>query len=262
MRRGYADGPMGQVHYVEAGTEPGPVVVLLHQTASSSAMFERSMPIIAERYRTVAIDTPGFGQSDPPPAPVQIADYTQAVVAVLNALEIERAHVAGFHTGASIALDVAVDRPERVASATLVGLLACETDEERERWRKEIVKPWQPDGRGEFIDDMMAFLQLYLPEDDGEVFLLELLARLQAGPNYWWTYNAVLDYPAYDYFSRVRAPVLIVNPSEDPIYDETKRAHAALSGSGYVEVPGGADTVTRYPSEFAVAVLDFVDGLA
>ena len=58
MRRGYADAPNGQIHYAEAGT--GPAIVLLHQVASSAAMFERSAPTLAARYRTVAIDAPGW----------------------------------------------------------------------------------------------------------------------------------------------------------------------------------------------------------
>ena len=220
------------------------------------------MPLIAERYRAVAIDTPCFGQSDPPAQPVQIAEYTRAVVAVLDALGIQLAHVAGFHTGASIALDLASAHPERTASMILAGVLACEKAEERERWCSEIVKPWQADGRGEFVVDQAAFLQLYLPEEDGEVFLLESVARLQADLNYRWTYDAVIDYPAYEHFQRVLAPTLVMNPTDDPIYDETKRAHAALSGSLYTEILGGVDTVTRYPREFPAAVLDFLDELA
>ena len=45
MRRGYADTEVGQVHYVEAGE--GPPVVLLHQTASSSVVYARTLPLLA-----------------------------------------------------------------------------------------------------------------------------------------------------------------------------------------------------------------------
>ena len=80
MRRGYADTAVGQVHYREAGE--GEVVVLLHQTASSSIMYYRVMPYLAGRFRVVAMDTPGFGNSDAlagPPGPEGfIAQYAQA----------------------------------------------------------------------------------------------------------------------------------------------------------------------------------------
>jgi len=258
MRRGYADAPNGQIHYAEAGT--GPAIVLLHQVASSAAMFERSAPLLAARYRTVAIDAPGFGLSDPPRTPGDLHEFSDAVIAVLDSLEIESAHVVGFHTGASVTLDLAVRSPNRVASATLVGILAVQNDEEREHWRETIVKPWKADGRGDFVAAQVEFLQLYIP-DDGESFLSELISRLQAGPNYWWAYNAVLDHPAYDLFGQITQPVIVLNPADDPIYDETKRAHAALPGAAYAEMPGGADAPVTYPAEFAAAVLAFVDGL-
>lgn len=260
MSRGYADGPGGQIHYIEAGA--GPPLVLLHQVASSAAMFERSMPALAARYRTVAIDAPGFGLSDPPARPGDLSEFSEAVVAVLDSLDIASAHVAGFHTGASVTLDLATRAPDRVASATLVGILAVETDEEREHWRETIVKPWNSDGRGEFVAGQVDFLRLYMPEDDGAIFLSELISRLQAGPDYWHAYNAVLDHPAYELFSKVTQPVLVINPVEDPIYEETRRAHAALPGAAYVEIPGGADAPLTYADEFAAAILDFVSGVA
>ena len=259
MRRGYVDGPGGQIHYIEAGD--GPPLVLLHQVASSAAMWERSMPLFAVHHRVVAIDAPGFGLSDPPTKPGELGEFSDAVIAVLDSLEIESAHMAGFHTGASVTLDLAVREPERVASAILVGILACESDEERERWRETIVKPWKADGRGEFVEDQAAFLRLYLPEDDGETYLSELISRLQAGPDYWWAYNAVLDHPAYELFPKLTGPVMVLNPSEDPIYEETRRAHAAIAGAAYAEMPGGADAPVTYAAEFAAAVLEFIDGL-
>ena len=259
MRRGYVDGPGGQIHYIEAGS--GSPVVLLHQVASSAAMWERSIPLFAANHRVVAIDAPGFGLSDPPARPGELSEFSDAVIAVLDGLRVESAHFAGFHTGASVTLDLAVHRAERVASATLVGILACESDEEREHWRETIVKPWKADGRGAFVEDQAAFLRLYLPEEDGETYLSELISRLQAGPDYWWAYNAVLDHPAYDLFPRLSQPVMVLNPADDPIYDETRRAHAAIAGARYAEMPGGADAPLTYANEFAAAVLEFIDGL-
>jgi len=63
-------------------------------------------------------------------------------------------------------------------------------------------------------------------------------------------------------FGEITQPVLVINPADDPIYDETKRAHAALPGAAYAEVPGGADAPITYPAEFAAAILRFVDGLS
>ena len=56
-------------------------------------------------------------------------------MAVLDALEIESVHAVGFHTGATIAIEMAARNPDRIRSAVLAGVLAIQSDEEREYWR-------------------------------------------------------------------------------------------------------------------------------
>ena len=56
--------------YREAGPEDGDTLLLLHGFPSSSRMFDTLIPLLADRYRLIAPDFPGFGQSDaPPPTP-------------------------------------------------------------------------------------------------------------------------------------------------------------------------------------------------
>lgn len=259
MRRGYTDGPDGQIHYLEAGE--GDTILLLHQTASSSAMWERNVPQLAARYRVVAPDNPGFGLSDAPERQTEIGDYGAAVLAVLDALGIGSAHIVGFHTGATIAIDLAAHHPERVSSAILAGVLAVKNDEERERWRDMIINPWEPDGKGEFLEKHLEFFRGFVPEDDGELFLAELLARLQAGPNYWWAYEAILTHPTFELLGQIERPVLVLNATEDLLYDDTKRLHGEIAGASYTEIPGGVMATSEYPDEFGAAVLEFIDGL-
>ncbi len=52
--------------YREAGPEDAPVIVLLHGYPSSSRMWDRLIPLLADRYRLIAPDYPGFGHSDAP----------------------------------------------------------------------------------------------------------------------------------------------------------------------------------------------------
>ena len=55
-----------KIFYREAGPENGPVLLLLHGFPTSSHMFRNLMPILADRYRVIAPDYPGYGQSDMP----------------------------------------------------------------------------------------------------------------------------------------------------------------------------------------------------
>jgi pimeloyl-ACP methyl ester carboxylesterase len=256
IQKAYADTPLGQLHYREAGS--GSPLVLLHQTASSSAMYERALPQLAARHRAIALDTPGFGMSDPPPERPRTCDhYARAVVALLDFLELDRAALVGFHTGATIALEVAAAYPERASAIALVGLLAIEDDEHERQW-SWILKPYTPDLDGRFLDFHMELLRMYVHEDDPEMLLTELAQRLVAGTEYWWAYEAVLTHRAYERLPLVRCPVLFVNPTGDMLIEETKRAHARTPGSFYAEMPGDAGAVMQFPREFADTVARFV----
>ena len=119
-RKGYADGPFGQIHYQEAGS--GAALLLLHQSPSSSEMFEAAYQPLAERgIRAIGVDTPGFGQSHVPDEQPWIPDYANAIRSVIDHLELERTAVLGHHTGASIAAELAVMEPERVTRVVLNG---------------------------------------------------------------------------------------------------------------------------------------------
>lgn len=255
--RAYATTPLGQIHYREAGD--GPPVVLLHQTASSSAMYERALPSFAAAgYRAIAMDTPGFGLSDAPPERPGSADYyARAVVALLDALGLERAALVGFHTGATYAIEVAASAPERVSAIALIGVLAITDDEHEASW-SWILKPYTPDLEGRFLEPHLELLRMYCHADDPEMLLTELAQRLLAGPDYWWAYESVLKHRAYERLPLVTCPVLYVNPTGDMLIAETKEAHARTPGSEYAEMPGDAGAVMQHPRAFAEVVTGFL----
>ena len=256
MRRAYAETSGGQLHYRETGE--GPALVLLHMTASSSLMFERALPLFGRRYRTIALDTPGFGASDPLPGTPTIPDYARALGEFLDARGLEDADLVGFHTGASIALELAVSRPERVRGLVLASILAVQDEQEAERWSELIAQPWQPDGRGEFLERVRWWLSMYVPPDDSEAYLAELIGTLAAGPAYYHAPAAVIAYDALGALTRLRAPTLFLSPVEDNLIEETRRAHAAAPGSAYTEIPGGDGACWQHPEAFAAAVLEFL----
>ena len=122
VRRGFADTPEGQVFYVESGA--GEPLILLHQSPRSSSMYLDLIPLLARRHRAIALDMLGYGHS--PPLTVvdgrgDVMEVAGNVVSVLDALDIERAHVFGFHTGAQVAAQVAANWPDRVAALILGG---------------------------------------------------------------------------------------------------------------------------------------------
>ncbi len=125
--RGYAPCRWGQLHYRAAGTEgeggaaQRPAALLLHESPQSSAIFERALPLLGERIAAYAFDTPGYGYSDPPPGPTSIPEYAAALLEAADALGLDRFAAVGVHTGAGIALQIAVQAPERVSHVVISG---------------------------------------------------------------------------------------------------------------------------------------------
>ncbi|MHB1809789.1 MAG: alpha/beta fold hydrolase [Solirubrobacteraceae bacterium] len=117
IRRAYADGPFGQIHYAQRGQ--GEPLLLLHQTPRSWDEFEQVMLLLPPSRRMIAMDLPGMGASDAPPSEPTIESYGDAAAALLQALELPPADVFGHHTGAFVAADLAARHPRRVRTLTL-----------------------------------------------------------------------------------------------------------------------------------------------
>ena len=108
--------------YRELGS--GPPVLLLHGWPTSSFLWRRVMPAIAERNRVLALDLPGFGASDKPLDVVyDFAFFERALDGFLAALGIDAVAVAGHDIGGPIAVHWALDRRERVPRIALLNTL-------------------------------------------------------------------------------------------------------------------------------------------
>jgi pimeloyl-ACP methyl ester carboxylesterase len=110
----------GRVAYRESGS--GPTVLLLHATLHDRRDFDPIVEALARRYRTIAVDWPGHGNSDPvdasmePGAPL-FADVLEDVV---DGLGLSRAALIGNSVGGFAAARLAITRPEFVAGLILV----------------------------------------------------------------------------------------------------------------------------------------------
>src|SRR5512146_922025 len=96
----------------------GQPLVLLHEGIADRTMWDDVTPMLAERFRVIACDLRGFGETPLPDGPFV---YAADVVGLIEALGVERAHVVGASLGGHVALDLALARPELVDRLVLVG---------------------------------------------------------------------------------------------------------------------------------------------
>lgn len=108
-----------KVFYREAGPRDAPAILLLHGFPTSSHMFRNLIPRLADRYRVIAPDYPGYGQSDAPP--VEQFDYSfDHIAAIVDKLteriELTRYAIYVQDYGAPIGYRLAAAHPERISA--------------------------------------------------------------------------------------------------------------------------------------------------
>jgi pimeloyl-ACP methyl ester carboxylesterase len=107
--------PGGTIAYDEAGQ--GPAVILLHGAFLDRHTWDLQMPALTGRHRAVRYDIRPFGESSLPDTPYKTTDD---LLALIDELKIERAHLVGHSFGGGVAIDFALEHPTRVASLVLV----------------------------------------------------------------------------------------------------------------------------------------------
>ena len=123
----------GNVSILTAGR--GEPVLFMHGLGATKASFLPSIAALADRHRCIAMDLPGFGDSDKPIfAPYDAEFFGRWGVAVLDALEIDRAHVVGHSLGGRAAIEFGLQRPDRVTRLVLMMPSLA--------WRRS--RPWAP----------------------------------------------------------------------------------------------------------------------
>ena len=113
----YIENQGAKIYWDEQGQ--GTPVLLIMGLGYPSQMWHRTRPLLAERYRTIALDNRGVGRSDVPPGPYPIALMAADAAAVLDAAGVDRAHVYGVSMGGMIAQEFALQYPNRVLSLIL-----------------------------------------------------------------------------------------------------------------------------------------------
>lgn len=261
-RRAFADLSIGQLHYASCGDLAAPAVLLLHQTPRSWGEYREVLPLLGRKYRAIAMDTPGFGDSVPLSGPPSIEAWAALALELLDALAIGRAHVVGHHTGGVIALAIAAAQPERVASLVLSSTPYTGPDFRRARRQQPPIDAIPQRADGGHLTALWQRRAAYYPP--GRPELLEALMRdaLKAAGEIEAGHRAVAAYRMEEVIARIRQPTLLLRAGNDPFAaPHTPELQTHLPQARVVEIAGGMVPLPdQLPRAFAAAVLDFLDG--
>ena len=123
------------IHYYRGGPASGETLVLLHGFAADKDNWLRFSRPLTQDYRVIALDLPGFGDSDLPPGSYDVGTQAERLADILDELGVQQAHVLGNSMGGQIAALFAARYPERVRSLALFANAGIESPHKSELYQ-------------------------------------------------------------------------------------------------------------------------------
>lgn len=266
VKRAYVDGPFGQIHLRQTVDQPeaaGVPLVLFHPTAMSSDYYRIFMPAAGRNRHVVALDTPGYGESDPPPEPATIEALASSLVEGLEALGLFRnggkIDVLGVHTGTLVAVEVALQRPDQVRRVMLSGVPLFEGKEREER-RTQLVERYtalDKEDASHIERFWISTVEKRRPEMSFKRAAEHAYDQYRAGQRFWWAFLGVMNYDTSMKLASLRQPVLILN-IHDNLETHNRRSAELIKNATLVDLPElGRDPFDLHVHKLAEIVRDF-----
>ncbi len=256
-----------ELYYEEHGR--GEPLVLVPGFGTGLWIWYRQVPAFAERFRTIVFDPRGVARSEAPDGPFTMRDLADDLAALLEALQVERAHVLGASFGGFVAQEFALAHPERTRSLvlcctsyggaghvppapeTLAAIASTKRLNTEERVRENLLLAFSP----RFVEEEPAEVERVINlRAENDVHEHAYLRQLQAAV-------------AFDAAARVGAinvPTLVITGDADVIvpHENSLNLAAAIPGAALRIVEGGSHTFfIERPREFNRAVVEFIEGL-
>jgi pimeloyl-ACP methyl ester carboxylesterase len=240
--QGYVDHDSARIWYSTYGS--GPPVILLHGGLGNSGNWGYQVPALIEAgYRVVVIDSRGHGRSTRDSRPYSYELMASDVLAVMDALRVQKAAVVGWSDGACIALVLAARAPERIAGVFFFG---CNMDP---GGTKEIEWP------NPILDRCLSrhsrdYAQLSATPDRFKEFSEAVGVMMKTQPNY----------SASD-LAGIRVPVTIVQSERDEFIKPEHAQYLArtIPGAEYLLLPGVSHFAPlQRPDEFNTVMIGFI----
>lgn len=253
----------GPLAYRECGQ--GPVLVLLHANPGDSQDFTHLMPQLAENYRCIALDWPGYGQSplNRPLVQVDFHFFRGVLTDFLNAMGLQRVMLLGNSLGGYVACDFARLNPLRVAQLILISPGGFSPDNLFARFFcRTMSRPWGMTA--------LAGAKYYLKKSTEFTRAMQARARgvdqdksRKALYRHVWFLFAGRNIHLTGQLADIHCPVLLIFGKKDPfirVRADGINAMASLPHAQFKLLPGGHAPFAEVPELFKTTLQDFLAG--
>lgn len=219
-------------HYVERGS--GFPLLLLHGNGEQCGYFEHQMEPFASHFHVLALDTRGHGQTPRGTATFTIRQFADDLLAFMDRLGIEKAHLLGFSDGGNIAMVFALRHPERVERLILNG-----ANLDARGVKAGVQLP---------IEVGYRIARLFARRNAKALRNAEMLGLMVNDPNV-----------RPEELAHITCPTLVVAGDKDMIKDShTRLIASAIPGAQLAILRGDHFIANRNPEAFNAAVLRFL----
>jgi 3-oxoadipate enol-lactonase len=256
----YAELAKVKLFYTMEGDESKPVLVLSNSLGTSMDMWRPQLERFAKHFRVLRYDTRGHGRSEVVPGPYTIAQLGDDVIALLDHLNIERAHFCGLSMGGIIGMWLGVHYPNRLDRLILSNTAAYIGPPEN--WTNR-VQAVQKSGLASIASAVVA--RWLTPEFAAShpAIAAELLTMLNLTPaaGYTAACTAVRDADLRNDVKHIAAPTLIISGTFDvPTPPSDGRyLQKEIPGAHYVELAAAHLSNQEQVTPFTNAVLTFLN---
>lgn len=246
------------------GPKDGPTVMMSNSLMSSIEMWDRTIPALTDRFRVIRYDTRGHGQTQVTPGPYSIALLAEDLVALMDALDVKKAHLVGLSMGGMICQYVGANYPDRALSLSL-----CDTASEmppRTMWEERFAIA-RSQGIAGLLDGTIKrwFLKDFIEREPEQIEIVKKMIMATPVDGYLACASAVRDMAQSTMLLKIKAPTLILLGMQDPActYEQSTVLHRLISQSSLVTIDQAAHLANiEKPAEFNRALRQFLDSVA
>lgn len=227
-----------RLNYQLGGEEGAPALVLSNSLGTTLRMWEPQMPALLRHFRVLRYDTRGHGKSDVTPGPYSMARLGEDVVALMDRLNIERAHFCGLSMGGMTGMWLAVNRASRIDRLVLSNTAARIGTPEM--WNARIDKITN-EGMAAIVPALLDrwFSPEFQQRAPEQVNIVRAMLLDNSLAGYAANCAAVRDMDLRAQVGRIAAPTLVIAGMRDLASppEDGKWLARQIGGAQYVELP-------------------------
>ena len=248
-----------RLHWRLEGAEDRPVLVLLNSIGTDISLWDRTVPLLLPAFRLLRIDARGHGGSDAPDGDYSLTMLAADVAAIMDDAGVGTAAVAGVSLGGMVAMQLALDHPERVSALALICTSAT-MDPAAWRARIDTVRAQGTSAIAEMA--VGRFLSPDFAAQHPEIAgtLRDGIAR-QSDAGYAGAGAAIRDMALIDRIGTIAVPTLVVTAMRDvstPYAGHGEHLVATIPGARHAGVEGAHLPPIEAPAALATALRRFL----